>query len=53
MEELRALLTRRDGQIRFLYERELEISRTITGITRSPSFRIGRALTWPLRKLRG
>ena len=53
VQDLRDLLTRRDGQIRFLYERELELSDVIGGITRSPSFRIGRALTWPLRKLRG
>ncbi len=52
MQQLRDLLTRRDGQIRFLYERELEFSDVIAGITRSPSFRIGRLLTWPLRKLR-
>ncbi len=51
--ELRDLLTRRDGQIKFLYERELEMSEVMTGITKSPSFRLGRLLTWPLRKLRG
>jgi hypothetical protein len=53
MQELQDLLTRRDGQIRFLYDRELEMSEVMTGITRSPSFRLGRLLTWPLRKLRG
>jgi len=53
VQELKDLLTRRDGQIRFLYERELEISEVMTGITKSPSFRLGRLLTWPLRKLRG
>jgi hypothetical protein len=53
VQELRDLLTRRDGQIRFLYERELEMSEVLTGITGSPSFRLGRILTWPLRKLRG
>ncbi len=52
VQELRDLLTRRDGQIKFLYERELEISEVITGITKSPSFQLGRLLTWPLRKLR-
>jgi hypothetical protein len=52
VQELRDLLTRRDGQIRFLYERELEMSEVMAGITRSPSFRLGRLLTWPLRKLR-
>jgi hypothetical protein len=50
--ELRDLLTRRDGQIRFLYERELELSEVMAGITRSASFRLGRVLTWPLRRLR-
>lgn len=52
VQELEILLTRRDRQIQFLYERELEFSKTLAGIYRSPSFRIGRALTWPLRKLR-
>jgi hypothetical protein len=50
--EIGALLSRRDKQIQFLYERELEFSNLITGITNSPSFRIGRALTWPVRALR-
>lgn len=48
---LHQLTTRRNDQLRFLYERELEFSTVLSGITRSPSFRIGRALTWPLRKL--
>lgn len=52
VEEIRTLITRRDKQIEFLYHRELEFSEAITGITASPSFRIGRALTWPLRKVR-
>lgn len=51
--ELQSILARRDTHIRFLHERELEFSRLINGITRSPSFKIGRALTWPFRKLRG
>jgi Rps23 Pro-64 3,4-dihydroxylase Tpa1-like proline 4-hydroxylase len=51
--ELRTLIARRDRQIQFLYERELEYSATIEGITVSPSFRLGRALTWPARALRG
>jgi hypothetical protein len=50
--ELERLLTRRDTQIRFLYKREQEVSHVMQGITRSPSFRIGRALTWPGRALR-
>jgi 2OG-Fe(II) oxygenase superfamily len=53
VQEIRDLMTRRDGQIRFLYERELEFSEVITGITRSPAFRVGRFLTWPLRQLLG
>ncbi len=39
---------RRDAQIRYLYERELEFSR----IAQSPAFRLARVFTWPLRKLR-
>jgi hypothetical protein len=51
-EEIRVLLARRDTQIKFLYERELEFSALISGMMRSPSFRIGRAITWPARALR-
>jgi Rps23 Pro-64 3,4-dihydroxylase Tpa1-like proline 4-hydroxylase len=50
--EIQTILARRDRQIQFLYDRELEFSEAISGITRSPSFRIGRALTWPVRALR-
>jgi hypothetical protein len=50
--EIATLIARRDKQIQFLYQRELEFSNLITGITSSPSFRIGRALTWPARALR-
>ena len=39
---------RRDTQIHYLYERELEFSR----IAQSPAYRLARALTWPLRQLR-
>jgi len=52
VEEIRGLVARRDQQIRFLYERELRFSQLIASMTRSPSFRIGRALTWPARALR-
>ncbi|HLJ46245.1 MAG TPA: 2OG-Fe(II) oxygenase [Bryobacteraceae bacterium] len=45
---LQTLLERRDKQMAFLYERELEFSR----IAQSPTFRAVRLLTWPLRKLR-
>ena len=50
--ELRLLVARRDRQIRFLYERELKFSALIERMSQSPSFRIGRALTWPLRAVR-
>jgi Rps23 Pro-64 3,4-dihydroxylase Tpa1-like proline 4-hydroxylase len=51
VDSLHILLERRNAQIRFLYERELEFSQAISGMTRSLSFRLGRALTWPVRKL--
>ena len=49
--ELQDLLARRDHHMKFLYEREQEFSSVLSGITRSPSFRVGRSLTWPLRAL--
>jgi hypothetical protein len=52
VEEIRSLIERRDAQIKFLYERELEFSSLVSGLTRSPSFRVGRALTWPARAIR-
>jgi hypothetical protein len=45
-----SLIVRRDGQIRFLYEREKEFSEVLHKILHSPSFRIFRACTWPVRK---
>jgi 2OG-Fe(II) oxygenase superfamily len=51
IEELEVLLSRRDRQIRYLYKRERDFSETLTGIYHSPSFRLGRSLTWPLRKI--
>jgi hypothetical protein len=45
VEEIRSLLARRDSHIGFLYAREAEFSTLIGGLTASPSFRIGRALT--------
>lgn len=51
-EQMQILIARRDAQIRFLYDREMEYSATIARLMRSPSYRIGRFLTWPLRKLR-
>jgi 2-oxoglutarate-Fe(II)-dependent oxygenase superfamily protein len=53
VDNLYILTERRNAQLRFLYHRELEFSESLTAITRSPSFRIGRFLTWPFRKLRG
>jgi 2OG-Fe(II) oxygenase superfamily len=52
VEEIQTLLDRRDMQIRFLYERELEFSALIRSVIGSRSFRIGQMLTWPLRKAR-
>ena len=52
VEELRVLIKRRDAQIKFLYDRELEFTSFIGSLLRSPSFRIGQALTWPARAAR-
>ncbi|MDQ6708115.1 MAG: 2OG-Fe(II) oxygenase [Acidobacteriota bacterium] len=51
-EHMQILIARRDAQIRFLYEREMEYSAAMSRLMRSPSYRIGRALTWPIRQLR-
>jgi hypothetical protein len=53
METLETLIERRNAQIRYLYERELEFSEALDAIRHSPSFRVGRLLTWPFRRLRG
>jgi hypothetical protein len=64
--ELQSLLTRRDTQLQFLYHRELEFSKslgdatkaieglnaTVASVLGSASFRIGRAITWPVRALK-
>ncbi len=50
--EIEMLLARRDKYIQFLHEREKKFSRLIDGIRNSPSFRLGRALTWPARAIR-
>jgi hypothetical protein len=61
--ELDRLLGRRDGTIKFLYQREQEftkalesrdraITEALAAVTGSLSFRLGRALTWPARALR-
>jgi len=52
VQELQALLTRRDHQMKFLYEREQEFNEALSSIVRSPSLKAGRALTWPARALR-
>ena len=49
---LQVLMERRNTQIRFLYERELEFSEALSSIRESVSFRAGRVLTAPLRWLR-
>ena len=46
--EINVLLARRDTHIDYLYKRELEFTR----IAQSPSFRLARMFTWPLRMLR-
>ena len=38
VQELETLIGRRDRQIRYPYERELDFSTTLAGIYRSPSF---------------
>ena len=45
--EVQALISRRDTMIEYLYQRELAFSKMI----HSPSGRLARALTWPMRKL--
>jgi hypothetical protein len=50
---LQVLWERRNAQLRFLYERELEFAEALAKITNSPSFRLGRMLTWPYRALMG
>ncbi len=50
--ELKVLFARRNRQIQYLYEREQDFSQALENVYRSPSFRLGRALTWPIRKLR-
>jgi Rps23 Pro-64 3,4-dihydroxylase Tpa1-like proline 4-hydroxylase len=50
--ELRDLFERRNQQIRYLWESERELREHLERVNRSPSVRLGRALTWPLRRLR-
>lgn len=54
--EVQTLLTRRDAQIQMLYEREQQMQgdfdTALRNVQESSSFRLGRAMTWPLRALR-
>jgi Rps23 Pro-64 3,4-dihydroxylase Tpa1-like proline 4-hydroxylase len=47
VQEIQLLLARRDRQIQYLYEREMQYAR----IAQSPTVRLARALVWPARKL--
>lgn len=53
VQALEALVTRRDTQIRFLYERELEYMAIVHGLLRTKSFRLYRTVTSPARKCWG
>ena len=50
--EIRKLFARRDDQIRFLYEREVEFTTLMEGINKWRAFRLARALTWPARAVK-
>ena len=50
--ELQELFERRNQQIRYLWGSERELREHLERVNRSPSVRLGRALTWPLRKVR-
>jgi hypothetical protein len=52
VEEVRALLQRRDHHIKFLYQREKEFSVALDGMRNSVAFRLGRMLTSPGRMVR-
>ena len=49
---MRSLVEARDRRLRFHWEREKELRDMLAKIHQSPSVRIGRAVTWPARKLR-
>ena len=50
---LQVLWERRNAQLRFLYQRELDFAEVLERVVHSASFRIGQFLTWPARVLRG
>jgi len=50
--EIRKLLARRDGQIRYLYEREQEFAAAMESIRKWRALRVALALTWPVRALK-
>ncbi len=50
--DIEILLTRRDGQIRFLYHREQELLDYIARINRSPSVRLAHFIATPARMIR-
>jgi hypothetical protein len=52
VDEIQTLLERRDTQLKFLYHRELKYSKVLSEIQSWPAFRLGRALTWPVRAIR-
>jgi len=52
VQDMQGLLEGRDRQLRFFWERERELREVFELVENSPSYRLGRALTWPLRKLR-
>ena len=52
VEKVRRLVERRNRQVRFLWENERHLREVIAKVETSPTFRLSRALSWPLRKLR-
>ncbi len=52
VQEVQALLDRRDHHIKFLYQRQKEFSTALDAMRNSVTFRVGRMLTRPAAKLR-
>lgn len=52
VQDIQGLLDGRDRQLRFFWERERELREVFELVEQSPSYKLGRALTWPLRKIR-